>query len=269
MMFGLKKNHQGDRKLRLIDSDAPFAFVEAYKSLRTNVDFICSSNNYHSILVTSAGSWDGKSTVAINLSKALADNGKRVVLVDCDMRKASLSSYLKIARNADGITSVLATTKKLPEVIVWEEALGLYVLPVGRVPSNPAEVVGSERMIQLLRALEERFEYVIIDTPPVSVVTDAAILSRFVDGVILVARADETTKQALNLSKKNLEDVNAHILGVVLNDYNAKKHAYGKGYYYSSYYRYSKYGYYGYGKERKKRSRKKKSSDSEEQQTEG
>lgn len=237
-----RATNKNARELRLIDKNAPFNFVEAYKSLRTNIDFLATENNYHTILITSAGPWDGKSTVAINLAVAMANSGKKVCLVDCDMRKGSVASYLKISRSTPGITNVLTKKSDLRSTILYNEQLKLHILPVGPLPSNPSEVIGSQRMINMIQSLSDGFDYVFIDTPPVSVVTDAAILSRYVDGVLLVVRADETTKQALNLSKKNLEDVNATILGVVLNDYNAKNHSYGNGYYYSYSYSY-KYGY--------------------------
>lgn len=248
--FRKKPEHRNERELRLIDENAPFNFVESYKSVRTNIDFLASTNNYKTIMITSAGPWDGKSTVAINLSVAMANSGKRVILVDCDMRKGSIATYLKVSRSAPGITNVMDGSSTLSEVIVHNKELQFDLLPVGALPSNPSEAVGSTAMVKIIQTLRENYDYVFIDTPPVSVVTDAAILSRFTDGVILVIRADETTKQAMNLSKKNLEDVNAHILGAVLNDFNAKNHSYGSGYYYS-YYNYS-YKYGGYGNTPKK-----------------
>ena len=268
MIFDRRRQPGGEqRKLRLIDDNAPFAFVEAYNALRTNVDFLAATNKYKSILITSSGPWDGKSTVSINLAAALANSGKRVILIDADFRKASVATYLKISRSAPGITSVLAEDKLLQNVIVRKPELKFDVLPVGALPPNPAELVGSTALMSMLQLLSELYDFVLVDSPPVSVVTDAAILSRMVDGVILVARADETTKQALNISKKNLQDVNANILGVVLNDFNARAHAYGGGYY-RSYYRGYSYRYgYGYGerpskkKDAKKQARKTKTKD--------
>lgn len=240
-----KKTTGGERRqLRLIDKNAPFDFSEAYKSLRTNVDYLASTNDYHSILVTSSGPWDGKSIVTLNLAISFANSGKRVILLDCDMRKASIAGYLKIGRSVPGVTSVLDRSHILQEVIIHDKERNIDVLPVGILPPNPAETVGSARMVQLVRLLCGMYDYVLIDTPPVSVVTDAAIMSRYVDGVILVARADETTKQALEMSKKRLEDVNANILGVVLNDFDARVHSYGSGYSYKYGYRYSDYGGY-------------------------
>ena len=264
-MLRKKNNSRPERELRVIDKDAPFPFVEAYKSLRTNIDFLSSTNHYRTILVTSAGPWDGKSTVAINLAAAMADSGKRVLLVDCDLRKGSIASYLKISRTAPGITSILGGSSVLKDAIHRDKKLGFDVLTVGALPPNPAELVGSDKMISLVRVLSEMYDYVFIDTPPVSVVTDAAILSRYVDGVILVVRAGETTKQALNASKKALEDVNAHILGAVLNDFDVRKHSYGSGYYSYQYGKYGyKYGYGGYDKRAKKAGSRKARDDDEE-----
>ena len=260
-----RRSQRPERELRVIDEKAPFPFVEAYKSLRTNIDFLSSTNNYHSILITSAGPWDGKSTVAINLATAMAGGGKHVILVDCDMRKGSIASYLKIRRSAPGITDVMGGKYKLNDVIFRQKELGFDVLPVGALPSNPAEIVGAPVMVQILQLLSGMYDYVFIDTPPVSLVTDAAILSRYVDGVILVVRADETTKQALNASKKALEDVNAHILGAVLNDFDVRKHSYGSGYYSYQYGKYGyKYGYGGYDKRAKKAGSRKARDDDEE-----
>lgn len=257
MIFSSRKTHRGEKRtLRLINQKAPFAFVEAYNSLRTNIDYLAATNHYKTFLITSSGPWDGKSTVSINLAVSMASSGKRVILIDGDFRKASVASYLRINRSAPGITNVITQKKPLQEVIVHRQDLNLDVLPVGALPSNPSELVGAPLLANILQVLSEMYDYVIIDSPPVSVVTDAAILSRMVDGVILVARADETTKQALAASKKNLEDVNANILGVVLNDYDPRVHAYGG--YYRGYYSGYKYGYkYGYGNESKKEKRKK------------
>lgn len=265
MIFDRRKHVEGEqRKLRMIDEQAPFAFVEAYNSLRTNIDFLATTNKYKTILITSSGPWDGKSTVSINPAAAMANSGKRVLLLDADFRKASVATYLKISRSAPGITSVLSADKPLQSVIVSKPELKFDVLPVGALPPNPAELVGSNALLRILQLLSEMYDYVIVDSPPVSVVTDAAILSRMVDGVILVARADETTRQALNISKKNLQDVNANILGVVLNDFNARAHAYGGGYYRGYSYR---YGYsYGYGREKPKKASKKRARKTEKEE---
>ena len=241
MIFKSKNSSSGEqRKLRLIDEKASFAFKEAYNSLRTNIDYLAATNQYKTILITSSGPTDGKTTTTINLAVAMANSGKRVVVVDADFRKATLASYLRINRSTPGITSVITKEKRLQEVIVRKPELKIDILPVGVLPPNPAELCGSAAIVTVLQLLSEIYDYVFVDTPPASVVTDAAILSRVVDGVILIARSDVTSKQALNLSKKSLEDVNANILGVVLNGVDFRAHGYGG---YNRDYRYR----YGYG----------------------
>lgn len=241
-MIGLKKKPDQNRVLHLIDDKASFAYTEAYKSLRTNIDFLASTNNYRSIVVTSSGPRDGKTNIAINLAVTLGGSGKRVILLDCDLRKPSVGAYLKLNRGLPGISSVLSGKSTIEAEIVHQSELHIDVIPAGALPANPSEVVGSAAMVNLIQALRKQYDFVVIDSPPVSVVTDAAILSRFADSVLLVARANITTRQSLSTSKKNLEDVNARILGVVLNDFDAKSRAYGRGSYYSYSY---KYGYYG------------------------
>ncbi|MDD6468089.1 MAG: CpsD/CapB family tyrosine-protein kinase [Erysipelotrichaceae bacterium] len=243
-LFGKKKHHSDgkhDKKLKIIGDEAPFNYVEAYKSLRTNIDFIASTNNYKTLLVTSAEPGDGKSTVTINLAAVLAEGGKKVVLVDCDLRKGSATSYLKVSRRTPGITNILVGSHELKDVLLHNKKYRFHFLPVGSLPQNPSEVVGSQKMLRMLEVLAEAFDYVIIDAPPVSVVTDATILGRYVDGCILVARIDYTSKQGFALAKKKLEDVNAHIIGGVLNDFDPKKHSHRGDYYSYSYQYYNAY----------------------------
>ena len=233
-----KKSH---RKLFTVGSDAPFQFTEAYKSLRTNLEFLSASGNCKTILITSSVSEEGKSNVAINLAITLAASGKRVVLVDCDMRKSTISRYLRIPRSRTGLTNVITSHEEnaLASALIRMKDTGITVLPAGTIPPNPAELLASSATEKIFKALQNAFDYVIIDTPPVSVVTDAAVLCRVADGVLLVVRPGVTTIQGAQLSKKNLEAVDAHILGVIMNGYNAKKTGRRDGYSYA----YS-YGYY-------------------------
>ena len=228
-----KKSH---RKLFTVGSDAPFQFTEAYKSLRTNLEFLSASGSCKTILITSSVPEEGKTNVAVNLAITLASSGKRVVLVDCDMRKSAVSRYLRIPRSRTGLTNVITSREEnaLSSALIRMKDTGITVLPVGTIPPNPAELLASSATEKIFKALQNAFDYVIVDTPPVSVVTDAAVLCRVADGVLLV-----TTIQGAQLSKKNLEAVNAHILGVIMNGYNAKKTGRRDGYSYA----YS-YGYY-------------------------
>ena len=222
-----KREHH---KLFMVGSDAPFQFTEAYKSLRTNLEFLAATSDCKTILITSSVPGEGKSNVAVNLAITLADSGKRVVLVDCDM-----------PRDHIGITNTITGKDRtqLANALVNFKDLGIVVLPVGTIPPNPSELLATKAMESTFAALKQVYDYIIVDTPPVSVVTDAAVLCKYVDGALLVVRPGVTTIEGAQLSKKNLEAVNARILGVVMNGYNVKKAGKKDGYYYSYSYGYS------------------------------
>ena len=228
-----KKQKQSTRKLLMVGPNAPFQFNEAYKSLRTNLEFLSATSSYKVILVTSSMPEEGKSNVAINLAQTLAANGKRVILVDGDLRKGTMGRYLHIPRNHPGLTNKFTGQAEWNDALIHYNTSSLLVLPTGPLPPNPAEMLGSDRMQKLFAGLRDYAEYVIVDTPPVTVVTDAAIMSRWADGVVLVVRPGVTMIQNAQLSKKNLEAVDAKILGVVVNGYDAKKSNRKDGYYYT------------------------------------
>lgn len=240
-MAKAKKGGKSHRKLLMVGPDAPFQFVEAYKSLRTNLEFLSASSGCKVILITSSVPEEGKSNVAINLATTMAAGGKKVVLVDGDLRKGSLSRYLHLNRNRPGISNVVANQCTLTDALVRFKNVQFTLLPVGPLPPNPSEMLATPAVEALFKGLREYYDYVIVDTPPVSMVTDAAVMCRFADGVILVVRPGVTTTQGAQLSKKNLEAVHAHILGVVLNGYDAKRAGHKDGYYYSYSYDYYKH----------------------------
>ena len=228
------------RKLFTVGGDAPFQFVEAYKSLRTNLEFLSSAGNCKTILITSSVPEEGKTNVAVNLAMTIAASGKRVVLVDCDLRKATFSRYLRIPRNHAGLTNVITSKDEgaLAAALVRVKDSGITVLTAGTIPPNPTELLSAPMTEKIFASLQKAFDYVIVDTPPVSLVTDAAVLCRMADGVLLVVRPGVTTIQSAQLSKKNLEAVNAHILGVVMNGYNGKQSGRLDGYSYAYSYSY-------------------------------
>ena len=240
-MAKAKKGGKSHRKLLMVGPDAPFQFVEAYKSLRTNLEFLSASSGCKVILITSSVPEEGKSNVAINLATTMAAGGKKVVLVDGDLRKGSLSRYLHLNRNRPGISNVVANQCTLTDALVRFKNVQFTLLPVGPLPPNPSEMLATPAVEALFKGLREYYDYVIVDTPPVSVVTDAAVMCRFSDGAILVVRPGVTPTQGAQLSKKNLEAVHAHILGVVLNGYDAKRAGHKDGYYYSYSYDYYKH----------------------------
>lgn len=240
-----KKKHKGEEKvLKLsLDKNAPFAYSEAYKSLRTNINFISSTSDVKSIVITSAIPQESKSNVAVNMAINMASEGKKVILIDCDLRKPVLHKYLRVGGNKQGLSDVLASRAKLDDCIVGFKDVKIHLLPAGTVPPNPSEMLSQERMKKLVDFFKEQYDFVILDAPPVSVVTDAAVLGHYVDGAILVVRSKFAPKETIKLAVRKLQNVDIKILGVVLTRYNAKKSTKNSAYTYS----YS-YGYgYRYG----------------------
>jgi len=240
-LFQNKKNQKSSRKLQIVASaTAPFAYVEAYKSLRTNLKFITRTSGASSFIITSAVPEESKSNTAINLAITLAQDDKRVILVECDLRKPVLHKYMKTTRSKKGLTSVITGEEKLESCIFKLGGVNIYALLAGAIPPNPAEMLSSPAMEQIITQLKKQFDYVILDTPPVSVVTDAAIVGNLVDGALLVVRSKYAAVDSIKLAKKKLEEVGIKIFGVVLTRYNIKESNKKTGYSYSYGYEYSK-----------------------------
>lgn len=206
--------------------------AEAYRTLRTNIQYASFDKELRRILVTSSGPGEGKSTTAANLALSIAETGKSVLLIDCDLRKPSIHKKFKIS-NEKGVTNFL-----LGEV-TFEQATKVYknklfIMTAGTIPPNPAEMLSSNKLKNFLKKVSDQFDMVIIDSPPVMAVTDAQILSTITDGVILVITSAQTEKAMAIKAKESLKKVNANILGVVLNrikEENGK--SYGYYYYYN------------------------------------
>ena len=219
-----KKTLHDENKLEIVSDKSPFAYVEAYKTLRTNMNFIFRNNKYKKLVVTSSIPGEGKSSVSINLARVLAENGTRVILIDCDMRKPMLHKYLRAQRfRTRGLSTVLSGISTLEDSVATFSDLQFDLMTAGPIPPNPTELLASEEMEHLLDLLAKQYDYVICDTPPVSVVTDAAILSQYNAGVILVVRQKYATFKQSKKAKQNLENVHADILGCVLNQYDVSK----------------------------------------------
>lgn len=240
-----QRGNRTPRSLTLVtQKHVPFNYREAYKSLRTNVKFIANTENANSFVITSALQMESKSNVSVNLAITLAEEGKRVVLLDCDFRKPTIHRYLKIDVEDHGITNVLMEECQPGEAIHHITALNIDVMPVGTIPPNPSEMLATARMQKMLLALKKVYDYVIIDTPPVSVVTDAAIIGGMADGAFLVVRSDYAPVEMVQMAQKKLEDVHVKIFGVILSRFSPKNAGRQSGYYYS----YNDY-YYSYDKE--------------------
>ena len=222
------------KKQGLIDfgSGATLA-AEAYRKLRTNLSFTTVDNPSRRIVVTSALAAEGKTTTAMNLAAALAETGKRVVLVDADLRRPQV--YHRTGGMGDiGLTNYLKGDGSMADLLQPSEVNGLQILASGPQPPNPAELLGSKKAGQGIENLSAMFDYVIIDSPPLLPVTDAAVLAQWADGVVLVARANQSRIPDIAASIEQLEAVQAKLIGVVLTDVPTRGGAYKYGYYYSS-----------------------------------
>lgn len=233
----------GSRFISVAAKDTAFAYVEAYKSLRTSIGFLTNQSGVRCIMVTSAIAEEGKSTTAINLAITLADSGHSVVLVECDLRKPILRKYLKRELGQAGLASYLAGLVNLDDCIVDLKDLGFSVIGAGVVPPNPSELLNTARMLELVELLKHNFDYVILDAPPVTVVTDAAVVGRMTDGALLVVRSKFASARMVRQAKAKLENVGIRILGGVLTHFNIRKSSWRAGYDYNQY-------EYGYGQKR-------------------
>lgn len=213
------------------DSDAPVA--EAFRILRTNVQFFSLDQPFARILVTSAQARDGKTVVAANLAASLAATGSRTLLVEADLRRPTVSPYFATAP-APGLADLLEGTATVAEAIHATPIPNLSVVPAGTIPTNPSELLGSARMVEVLDALAEGIDVVVVDTPPALVVTDAALLAGQVDGVVLVVRAGSTHRTGAVKTKELFDRIGSQVFGVVVNCATAAD-GYGSAYNYQYY----------------------------------
>ena len=204
-------------KYKLISIKNPKSQVaEAYRTLRTNIQFSSFDEQIKTIVVTSSQPYEGKSTIVSNLAITIAQSGKKVLLIDCDLRKPVIHKKLGLSNN-EGLTSILSGEKKLEECVKTIDLSNFYVITSGPIPLNPAEVLGSKKMKNLLEDLKESFDMIFIDTPPVIAVTDAQVLASFCDRVALVVSYGETDKNNVIRAKELLVRVGAKIIGVIIN----------------------------------------------------
>ncbi|XBH22175.1 polysaccharide biosynthesis tyrosine autokinase [Jonesiaceae bacterium BS-20] len=199
----------------IVHTDPRNPRAESFRSLRTNLQFLNFGEGGHSFVLTSAGPSEGKSTTAANLAISLAETGARVVLVEGDLRLPKVATYMGIHSGA-GLTDVLIGKARINDVMHRWGRGQLFVLPAGRIPPNPSELLGSRAMDSTLELLAERFEYILIDAPPVLMVTDAAVVGKKASGVIVIVASGSTKKQAFNAAVHALETAGAKVLGLVV-----------------------------------------------------
>ncbi|WP_419876212.1 CpsD/CapB family tyrosine-protein kinase [Candidatus Pristimantibacillus sp. PTI5] len=202
---------------------------ESYRALRTNIEFSSIDEKLQVLMVSSAGPGEGKSTTITNLAVTFAQSEKKVVLIDADLRKPTAHHTFSIS-NRWGLSSVISQQSSLEEVIQVTDIPSLDVITSGAIPPNPAEMMGSKRMTAIIDQLRGMYDIILIDTPPLLAVTDAQIVATKSDGVILVVDQGKVKRDIAGKAVKNLEGVNARILGVVLN--NVKRKANEEAYYY-------------------------------------
>lgn len=239
-----------DSQEYLLNPKSEFFIREAYKTLRTNVSFsLADEDSCKVIIVTSPMQGEGKSITAVNLAISYTMADRKVLLIDCDLRRPQQARLLKMSSRI-GLSNLIMKPELIDRAILHTDIQGLDVILSGDIPPNPSELLGSQRMQKLLDDLRERYDLIILDTPPVNMVTDAVVLAPRSEGVLVVVRANHSERGSVLYATDQLQYAKAKILGFVLNGvdmentrYSRKKYSYGR------FSRYRKYGYntYGYG----------------------
>lgn len=235
----------------ILTPKSDFFIREAYKTLRTNVMFsLTGEAPCKMIVVTSALQGEGKSVTATNLALSFAELGKRVLLMDCDLRRPKLGRLLNLSAPV-GLSNVLMAPDLLEKALVRGYGTGIDIILAGDIPPNPSELLSSARMEKLLGQIKEQYDYIIVDTPPINMVTDGMVLAPQSDGALFVVRANQSDRNSVGYAIDQLDYAQAKVLGFVLNGVELEKSSYGYDKRrYSRYRRYGRYGYgYGYGQQ--------------------
>ncbi|MBQ8966178.1 CpsD/CapB family tyrosine-protein kinase [Ruminococcus sp.] len=240
-MAGRNKRAAGGRSKRrtLMDKNIAFPVTEAYKNLRTNISFALSTKNNRIFAVSSALASEGKSTVAANIAITLAQNNSKVLLIDGDLRKPVQHKVFEL-KNDVGISTLIGGLNSFKEVVNAGVIDNLDIVTCGPIPPNPSELLGSDNMKSLLTQLSSRYDYIIVDTPPINIVTDALTLLDTIAGILLVAKHAQSTYDALEQAIDSIKLADGALLGVVVNNMSVTGGKYGGKYSYK--YKYS-YGY--------------------------
>ena len=224
-----------------------FRVAEAYKMIRTNLMFALANTDNRVVVFSSAEPGAGKSTLCANLAISMAQAGKKVILLDADMRKPVQHRNFRVSKTL-GLSKILGGLNDVNECIYKQLIPNLDLIPSGSIPPNPSELLGSARMAALTEELRKRYDFVFVDTPPLGIVTDALALAPQAAGVVLVARHKQTMYDELSTAIENIKQINASLLGVVLTDTQAEKGGYA-GYTRKKYYQAYNYEYFANYKE--------------------
>ncbi|MBQ4569335.1 MAG: CpsD/CapB family tyrosine-protein kinase [Ruminococcus sp.] len=231
-----KKNaNYADKSKNVINGDSKFAIVEGYKIARTNLVFSLAASESKIVVVTSWSKGEGKSTATANLAISFSKMGKKVLLMDCDLRRPNIHNLIRLQNNA-GLSEVLGKFKTLDDVVNKDVLPYLDVLTAGSIPPNPSELLASSYFESLLHSIEETYDYIIIDTPPVGIVTDSLILKDFISGYVLVVREKVTTHGDIEKAIQSITLADSKVLGFLKVGCSLTEKKYAKG----------KYGYYKY-----------------------
>jgi capsular exopolysaccharide synthesis family protein len=234
------------KKIELIEREKfNYHIREAFKALRTNLLF--SGSDVKTVVVTSCLNNEGKSTISLELSKSLATAGKKVLMIDADLRKSVLvTRYTETTKSIRGLSEYLSSQATIDDVLYETNTEGLHVIFAGAVPPNPVELLGSKKFEDFIRQIRELYDYVIVDASPLGLVIDASVISAVCDGAVLIVAANEISYKFALEVKEQLEKANCKILGAVLNRVPVTQGArYGKYGKYVKYGKYAKYGTYG------------------------
>ena len=237
---GSRKKSNSDERKTLLDKEFPFYIVESYKAMRTNIVFSLSTSEKKIFAVSSADPGEGKSTTSSNIAIALAQADHKVLLIDADMRKPVQHKIFKV-KNKNGLSSVIGKMVTAQQCIHKDVVKNLDLLSAGPKPPNPSELLASEQAEKMMNELSEKYDYIVVDTPPVNVVSDAMGISKSLAGIFLVLKYGETTFDTTEKAMKKIQLADMNMLGFIVNDITGRHHG---GYYF----RYKdKYGYSGYG----------------------
>jgi capsular exopolysaccharide synthesis family protein len=220
----------------LINNDPRSSLAEAYRQLRTSILLSTAGHAPKSLLITSSLPAEGKTTTAVNTAISLAQTGAKVLVIDADMRRPRLHSVFGVS-NAEGLSSILSSDleeQEILNIVQYDNDSKLNLLPSGPIPPNPAELIGSEQMANLLKTMQANFTHVVVDSPPIASFTDGVLIASMVDGVILVVHSGKSSRQVVRRSRQLLMDIGVKIFGVVLNNVNLRSQ--DNYYYYQSYY---------------------------------